>query len=168
MRRRGFTLIELTIVICVVAVLFGVALDRFLLYQELGERAALQQNIAAMNTALTMKFVAYITGGKPQAIEAELGKNPVDLLSRPPENYLGELYAPDTRMLERPSWFFDRGSAELVYLPRRDRHLTSASGPMEALRFRIFLTEIKPGTEGLRELRQPFIGPVTPFSWVVP
>src|SRR6185295_11043194 len=105
MRARGFTLIELFIVICVVAVTFGVALERLLRYQEMGERAALEQNLAAINTALTMRFAAYVASGRPEAIRAELDNNPVDLLSRPPQNYLGELYAPPAETLERPYWY---------------------------------------------------------------
>ena len=167
MRRSGFTLIELTVVVCVVAVLFGVALERLLHYQELGERAVLQQNVAAMNTALSMKFAAYITDGRPQAIEGELGKNPVNLLARPPENYLGELDAPDIAKLPRPSWHFDRRSADLIYLPLHERHLSSASGRIDALHFRIYLTEPRNAPGDPRELRQPFVGPTVPFTWQV-
>jgi general secretion pathway protein G len=167
MRRHGFTLIELTIVVCIVAVLFGVALDRMLRYQELGERAALEQNLAAINTALTMKFAAYVAGGRPQAIEGELGKNPVDLLVRPPENYLGELDAPELNKLPRPSWFFDRRSTELVYLPLRERQLSSASGRLDALRFRTYLTEPRNAPGDPKELRQPFVGPTSPFMWQI-
>src|SRR3954463_1013001 len=107
MRARGFTLIELVVVISAVALLFGVALDRLLRYQEMGERAGLEQNLAAINTALTMRFAAYIAAGRPHAIEAVAGKNPVELLSRPPENYLGELYSPEVSSLPRASWYFD-------------------------------------------------------------
>lgn len=167
MRQRGFTLIELTIVVCIVAVLFGVALDRLLRYQELGERAALQQNLAAINVALTLKFAAYLTGGRPQAIEGELGKNPIDLLVRPPENYLGELSAPDASKLPRPSWYFDRATSDLVYLPLRQGHLTTKSGQVDALRFRIYLTEASSALGDPKELRQPFVGPTEPFTWLI-
>jgi prepilin-type N-terminal cleavage/methylation domain-containing protein len=167
MRRRGFTLIELTVVVCIVAVLFGVALDRLLRYQELGERAVLELNLGALNSALTMKFAAYVTSGRPQAIENELGKNPIDLLARPPQNYLGELYGPEVDRLPRPSWYFDRESRELVYLPSRGRHLTSDSGSIDVLRFRIFLTQGRSDPGEPRELPQPFIGQVTPFRWLI-
>jgi prepilin-type N-terminal cleavage/methylation domain-containing protein len=163
MRSRGFTLIELIVVVCVVALLFGVALDRLLRYQELGERAALEQNIAAMNTALTMKFAGYVISGKPAAIEAEVGSNPIDLLARPPENYLGELVDPERKALPPRSWYFDRGSGELVYLPGRSRYLTITSASHDGLRFRISLTEAREA----RELRQPFVGPSVPFTWQI-
>jgi len=167
MRRNGFSLLELIIVVCIVAVLFSVALDRYFRLQELAERAALQQNLAAINVALTMKFAAYITSGRPRAIEAEVGRNPVDLLARPPANYLGELYAPNIKSLPRPSWYFDRQSGDLIYLPQHNAYLATARGPIDALGFRVSLTEAKAVPGEPTELRQPFIGPVLPFNWTV-
>jgi general secretion pathway protein G len=167
MRKAGFTLIELTIVICVVAVTFGVALERLLRYQEMAERAALEQNLAAINTALTMKFAAYVAAGRPDAIRSEADKNPVELLVRPPQNYLGELYAPEAGTLERASWYFDRQSREFVYLPNRRRYLSVDGGPPEKLRFRVAVSEPKAEPGQPRELSTPFIASVEPFRWLI-
>jgi prepilin-type N-terminal cleavage/methylation domain-containing protein len=168
MRARGFTLVELIIVICVVAVTFGVALDRLLRYQELGERAAMVQNLAAINTGLSMKFAAYVAMGRPDGIRSELDRNPIELLARPPQNYLGELYAPRTQTLERASWYFDRESRELVYLPNRRRFLSTDAGPPEKIRFRMMLAESSARTPGEpRELPLPFVVPTEPFVWNV-
>ena len=165
MRNRGFTLIELLIVVSIVALLFGVALERLLKYQEMGERAAVEQNVAAMNTALNMKFAAYVVRGRPAAIENEVGKNPISLLARPPENYLGELYSPDIKSLPRTSWYFDRASHELVYLPNRRRYLSSGDGAPDMLRFRVALTEVRHVADEPRELPQPLIVANPPFRW---
>jgi len=83
-RARGFTLIELIVVICVVALLFGVALDRLQRYRELAERVLMERNLAAMNVALTLKFASLVTSGRVAEIEKEAGTNPVRLLARPP------------------------------------------------------------------------------------
>lgn len=166
-RGGGFTLIELVVVVAIVALAFGVALDRLLRYLEMGERAALERNLAAINTALTMKFAAYVVSGQPQAIAAEVGKNPVELLARPPEHYLGELHAPQLDKLPRPSWHFDRASGELVYLPARRRYLASAEGPLEALRFRIALTAARDEPGAPRELAQPYLAATVPYTWSI-
>jgi general secretion pathway protein G len=167
-RRRGFTLIELLVVVCVVAVLFGVALDRMFKYQELAERAALEQNLAAVNVALALKFGALVSAGRAAQVEKEVGANPVGLLARPPENYLGELYAPEVASLRKASWYFDLKSRELVYVPGRSRHLSfSQAVPDGAIRFRILLTEASRDPDAPRELRQPYIGATVPFRWVV-
>jgi general secretion pathway protein G len=166
LKARGFTLIELIVVVCVVALLFGAALDRLLRYQELAERAAMEQNIAAINVALNMKFAALVIAGRGAAIEKEVGANPVDLLARPPENYLGPLYAPEPDQLPRRSWYFDQKSGELVYVPSRARYLTEPPGALDGLRFRVALTDPSPRRdEGIRELRQAFMRPTVKYVW---
>ncbi|HEX6267417.1 MAG TPA: type II secretion system protein [Burkholderiales bacterium] len=166
MRARGFTLVELVVVICIVAVLFGVALDRLIRYRELGERTAMEQNIAAINVALSMKFAALIVAGRPAAIEKEVGANPVDLLARAPQNYLGALYAPPPESLPRQSWYYDRESGDLVYVPSRARYLTDPPNALDGLRFRVALTAPSPRPEeGLREVRQALILPRQPYVW---
>jgi prepilin-type N-terminal cleavage/methylation domain-containing protein len=165
---RGFTLIELIVVICIVALLFGIALDRLLRFQELGDRTAMEQNIAAINVALNMKFAALIAGGGGRAIEKEVGANPVDLLARPPQNYLGALYEPSPDLLPPRSWYFDRETGELVYMPGRTRYLTEPPDAANGLRFRVVLTDPSPRKgEEVTELRQAVIRPRVPYQWTI-
>lgn len=164
---RGFTLIELVIVVCVVALLFGIALDRLLRYQELGERAAVQQNVAAINTALALKFAGYVAMGTPERIAGEVGRNPVDLLARPPENYQGELVSADPKTLLRPCWYFDGSTGELVYLPTRRRYWAESSGVPESIRFRVALTTVETVPGEPRVLPQPFVTANPPFRWEI-
>jgi len=145
-----------------VAVLFGIALDRLLRYQELGERAAMEQNLAAINTALTMRFATLVIAGRGKEIEKEAGGNPIHLLARPPENYLGALYAPTPQSLQPRSWHYDRATGDLVYMPGRKRYLTEPPDAENGLRFRVQLSD--PAHE---ELRQPFIRAREPYRWVI-
>jgi prepilin-type N-terminal cleavage/methylation domain-containing protein len=166
LKARGFTLVELIVVVCLVAILFGLALDRLTRYQELAERTAMEQNLAAINVALTMKFAALVVAGRGAAIEKEVGANPVDLLVRAPENYLGALYAPGTDSLPRQSWHYDRQSGDLVYLPGRTRYLSQPADAASGLRFRVALVEPSARKdEGIRELRQAVIRPRQPYAW---
>jgi prepilin-type N-terminal cleavage/methylation domain-containing protein len=166
LKARGFTLVELIVVVCLVAILSGLALDRLTRYQELGERTAMEQNLAAINVALTMKFAALVVAGRGTAIEKEVGANPVDLLARAPENYLGALYAPGTDSLPRQSWYYDRQSGDLVYLPSRTRYLSQPPDAASGLRFRVTLIEPSARKdEGIRELRQAVIRPRQLYSW---
>jgi prepilin-type N-terminal cleavage/methylation domain-containing protein len=168
LKRNGFTLIELMVVICVVALFFGVALDRLMRFQELGERSAMEQNIAAINVALTMKFAALVAAGRGHAIRDELGANPVDLLARAPANYLGALFGPSLDQLPPRSWYFDRVSRDLVYVPGRTRYLTEPPDAASGLRFRVVLSEpsLRSG-ETITELRQALIRPLVPYRWSI-
>jgi prepilin-type N-terminal cleavage/methylation domain-containing protein len=168
LKPRGFTLIELLVVICIVALLFGIALDRLMRFQELGERTAMEQNVAAINVALTMKFAALVASGRGQAIEKELGANPVELLARAPENYLGPLFMPPADLLPPRSWYYDRASGDLVYVPGRTRYLTEPSDATNGLRFHVVLSAAPArGVEAVTELRQAFIRPRAPYRWVI-
>jgi prepilin-type N-terminal cleavage/methylation domain-containing protein len=167
LKPKGFTLIELIIVVCIVALVFGVALERLLRFQELGERTAMEQNIAAINVALTMKFAALVAAGRGQAIEKELDANPMELLARAPENYLGALHAPAAGSVPPRSWYFDRASGELVYVPGRSRFLTAPPDAENGLRFRVVLSEPGRSADGVTELRQAFIRAREPYRWTI-
>jgi prepilin-type N-terminal cleavage/methylation domain-containing protein len=160
---RGFTLTELIVVICIVAVLGTVLIERLVRIAELAEKTEMEQNLAAINVALTMKFAALVVARRGDEIRREVGANPIDLLAKPPENYLGELASVDPASLPAGSWYFDRGSGELVYIPARARYLDAPSG----LRFRVTLAEpgSRPGQAPLDELAQPYIRPVVAYRW---
>jgi prepilin-type N-terminal cleavage/methylation domain-containing protein len=51
-RSGGFTLIELIIVICLVAVFMAVALDRLRRYQESAEKSMVELTVASMQSGL--------------------------------------------------------------------------------------------------------------------
>jgi hypothetical protein len=113
-----------------------------------------------------MKFAALVIGGRGAAIEKELTANPIDLLARVPENYLGALYAPEPGQLPRRSWYYDLKSGDLVYVPSRARYLTQPDDALEGLRFQVALTDPSPRKEeGIRELRQAFIRPRVKYVW---
>jgi general secretion pathway protein G len=160
---HGFTLTELVVVICIVAVLGTVLIERLMRIAELAEKVAMEQNLAAINVALTLKFAALVTARRGREIAREVGANPVDLLAKPPENYVGELVKVDPATLPAPSWYFDRDAGELVYLPARTRFLDAPSG----LRFRVMLSEpsVRAGQAPVDELAQPFIRPVAAYRW---
>jgi len=118
--------------------------------------------LAAINTALTMRFATLVIAGRGREIEKQAGANPIDLLERPPENYLGALYEPPAESLASRSWYFDRASGDLVYLPGRTRYLTEPPDAEKGLHFRVELSD-----PANADLRQPFIRPRKPYRWVI-
>ena len=108
------------------------------------------------------------TSNSRRSIEREVGANPVDLLARAPQNYLGPLFMPPAEMVPPQSWYFDQASAELVYRPGRTRYLTEPADAASGLRFHIVLSEPAPRrSDGVPELRQAVIQPRRPYRWVI-
>ncbi len=58
--QTGFSLFELIVVVCIVAVVAGILLNRLHLYEEAAEKAAMQQTAAAIKSALQMRVAAYM------------------------------------------------------------------------------------------------------------
>ena len=92
-RQAGFTLFELIVVVCIVAVMAGILLNRLRLYEEAAEKAAMQQTAAAIKSALQMRVASYMIGGRDNQIENLRNENPVSWLQENPAGYAGEFYA---------------------------------------------------------------------------
>jgi type II secretory pathway pseudopilin PulG len=67
-RETGFTLFELIVVICIVATMAGILLNRLRVYQEAAEKAAMQQTAAAIKSALQMRVASYLINGRGRKI----------------------------------------------------------------------------------------------------
>ena len=113
-RRRGFALFELAICVAILAILSSVLLQRLQFYQEQVERVAMEQVVVALRAGLHAKLASlYIGNGDTSSLA---GQNPMDWLSRKPNNYLGEFYSPGLQEVAAGNWYFDRSGKILVYL----------------------------------------------------
>src|SRR5450631_4004798 len=65
---KGFTLIELIVVISILSVLIATFLNRVEYYQELAEKTAMEQNIGAIQSALTMQHSTHYVRGNSDDI----------------------------------------------------------------------------------------------------
>ncbi len=139
-RTRGFSLLELVVVACVLSVLLAVFLNRLTFYQEAAERAQFESTLQAYKTALQIRLAELILERREaEARTLEIG-NPTGLMSEKPANYGGDY--PDA---PQPGvWYFDPGAHELVYVVNTgDRlSLAGANGPtgangLKQLRFKV-------------------------------
>jgi len=128
--RRGFSLLELLIVVVIVSVLLVVAVDRLLLLRFEAERATVQTVIAAIRSGLYIHFAGAAARGDLKRMDAVRGSNPIVHLAEKPEAYAGEFYGPDPKVFEPGTWYFDLRDGSLVYLVRfPQQFVTSLSGP---------------------------------------
>ena len=133
----GFTLLELAVVVAIVALLASFGAERMLRYAEQAEKGAMDQAVGAMKSALSLRFGAFYVRGQQAAIDALASENPMDWLAEKPPGYHGVLRAPDRDTLERPGWYYDASSRELVYLPARTRYLAGRAGAERQIRYRV-------------------------------
>lgn len=170
----GFTLIELIVVVCLIAVFLSIALDRLRRYQESAEKSVVELTIASMQSGLQLRLAALLIKGDDKAIRSLDNANPVQFLADVPAGYKGEITGSDGSLSGR-SWYFDASRRELVYVPDLTAHLVINGAPQEPtalprLRFRTWVEfgNPPPGSsnslDGL-DLKGARIVTVVPYSW---
>lgn len=129
-RERGFTLLELTLVVCVVALLAAFALDRLRDLEEQAEAAAAEQTLLALKSALRIRSAELIFANRWEDLARLPQQNPFDLLEETPGNYRGDYAggrgeggggAPGSG-----AWYFDGGAHEVIYALNRQAGFSAA------------------------------------------
>ena len=118
--RRGFSLIELAVVVALIAIFAGVLLDRTVYYQELAEKASMEQVAADLRSSVNLRTAELALENRFTELDALALKNPFDLLVRKPQNYLGVL----EECVTPGNWYFDDKSKEVVYCVDLGRYFT--------------------------------------------
>ena len=167
---RGFSLLELVVVIVVVSLLLLVAIDRLLGLRFEAERVAMQSVVAAMRAGLHLEFAGAATRGRLDGVAAARGSNPMLRLSETPDNYAGEFYGPDPALFAPGTWYFDTRAHAIVYVVRfPEQFVTGLSGtPRARLAVEPDYDDLDrngrfdPGRDPVRGLK---LVPVEPFFW---
>ena len=167
---RGFTLVELVVVIVLVGLLTTFAARRLLPLREEAERAAMTQVLGGLRAALTGELLALVTQGRDEEIAALAEANPMALLLEAPANYLGELHAPDPASIPLGHWWWDSATRQLVYRVRHDRRFETALATPARARFRVALEFEDRDGDGRFDAGHERVGgarlrPVEPYAW---
>jgi general secretion pathway protein G len=168
----GFSLLELVIVIVLISVLLAVAIERLLAMKAMAERSAIEQVVGTMRSAITIRLAELAIRGKLSDATSLAGTNPMLLLSERPQNYLGELFAPNPASLAAGHWYFDSRDGVLCYLVESADYFQSGLPGPARVRFSIqpvFDDVDRNGRydAGIDFLRGFRLAPLEPYSWNV-
>ena len=168
---KGFTLIELVIVVSIVGILSSIFFTRVLFYQEMAEKAAMQQVVNALQSGLVMQYghrMARTMGGDLASIKNE---NPMSWLAQAPANYLGEVKVVQLEDIKPGNWVFEQQSRELFYVPSHTDYFIPAEEGKNWIRFQArFLNDYMPGKKNLKTqtVGGMVFAPVSPYQWLIP
>jgi len=166
---RGFTLIELIVVITIVVVMMGLFLNRMMFYVEQAEKTAMEEVAGTIQSALTMQYGQILTRGKPSDVPALAQDNPMNWLQKKPRNYAGEFYDPTPLAVDSGNWVFDLKSRELVYVVRNTNYFKPGKDGKKWIRFHVAINHEVSRLPSLQnapaELTGMLFEPVEPYSW---
>ena len=166
---KGFTLLELIVVIAIIVVLMGAFLNRALFYQEQAEKTAMEQVAGSIQSALTLQYGQIITRGKPSDIDALEQDNPMNWMQKKPANYAGEFYDPMPLAVASGNWVFDLKSRELVYVLNNANYFKPGRDGKRWIRFRVTASREPSPLPSLQDAPPELTGlsfePVEPYAW---
>jgi prepilin-type N-terminal cleavage/methylation domain-containing protein len=168
---RGFTLLELTVVVIIVSFLAAIALGKLLKMQADAERVAMDTVVGTLRSALGMAVAESIVRQDLRGLRALEGSNPMERLAETPNNYLGAFDNADPAALEDGHWYFDRPARALVYLVRNHERFSGGVANPPRARFRVELVyrdrngngRYDDGTDTIEGLR---LAPVEAYRWI--
>ena len=165
----GFTLLELLVVILVVGLLSGVLLERLWFYQEQAEKAAMQQMVGNLRSALHLQIADRLLKGR-QNLAGLAKDNPMDWLMQPPANYLGERFGPEPGTVAGGNWYFDLRDKTLVYVVARSAHFAANPSGRKQVRYQVRPVASRSAQANLDSADKPAIEGVIlvlvePYQW---
>src|SRR5690348_16239293 len=105
---RGFSLVELIVVMLVVSIIAAILLDRVRFYQERAEKAAMEATAAAIRAGLHLRMAGYLVAGRGEQDLAGLASaNPMDWMAKKPVTYAGAFDRIGAEEVPEGSWYFD-------------------------------------------------------------
>ena len=150
-RTGGFSLLELVISLALVAVLVGVFLDRALYYREQAEKSAMEQVALDLRSSVNLRVVELVLENRFKDLAALPLQNPMDLLVRKPQNYLGVLKGTGAQEFVTGNWYFDNTSKEIVYFIDSGRYFELQEQGQKRVAWHLVLV---PGIGGKEDLPQ--------------
>ena len=122
--QKGFTLLEMVIVIALIGYLGTIVLDRLWKYRIYAEEAAVTATVGNIRSALGLEVAKLAVRGKAKQISLLDKTNPILLLAQKPYNYIGE-FKDNIDIGKTGVWYFNTQEASLNYIVNYPKNFTS-------------------------------------------
>lgn len=113
--QKGFTLLEMVIVITMIGYLAIIILDRLWKYRIYAEEAAVTATVGNIRSALGLEVAKLAVRGQAKNIALLDKTNPMLLLAQKPYNYIGE-FKNNNDINKTSVWYFNTQEASLNYV----------------------------------------------------
>lgn len=161
-RRRGFSLFELVVSLGLISILVGVFLERAVYYQEQAEKAAMEQVAMDIRSSVNLRAAELVLDNRFDQLRGLATGNPMDLLVRKPQNYLGVLPSSAPEGVESGNWYFDNKTKEIVYYVDLGRYFTPDSRGEKRVAWHVVLVS---GARGETQPQWARFELVAPYRW---
>ncbi len=168
--QKGFTLLELVVVVIIICLLAVVAMDRYYKLLIDVERTSMEHDLGVMRSAIGIQVADRYVKGDMAGLEELVGSNPMEQLAEKPSNYLGIIDSVDLEDLEKGSWLYDRDSQTLIYLVRNQLYFQSVLEEPERARFKIFpvYSDRREGNAAKQYISGLKLQALEPYQWLRP
>ena len=129
------------IALLLVSVLIGVFLDRTLFYREQAEKSAMEQVALDLRSSVNLRVAELVLESRFADLIPMADQNPMDLLARKPQNYLGVLAGNGVQEVVTGNWYFDSKSKEVVYFVDSGRYFAPDDQGRKRVAWRIRLVQ---------------------------
>ncbi len=168
-KQRGFTLLELVVVIIIISILGLFAIDRIFAIRIAAEQASVKQLVGTIKSALGLQVAQLALEGNMVAVSKLDKSNPLLLLSQTPANYIGE--KDNSNNIIKPGvWYFNKKQNALIYNVRYSEGFETKLKGLPRIRYRIKLVYNDRNKNKRFDVRYDSIAgldlfPLEKFSW---
>lgn len=173
---------EMVAFIIISAIVYSTAVNRFNEFPEAAERASFLAIVAQLQAAINLEMMFGLSTGAATSYQDYANLNPMDILLKVPNNYLGAVEQAAVESLPRRSWYFDNNTKELVYLINEAGNafllINGTPVPTSEIRFRVVLTyrdaatrlnvtadNLSAAGRANARISGLLLSPVVPFRW---
>ncbi|QAU34271.1 type II secretion system protein [Janthinobacterium sp. 17J80-10] len=135
--QRGFSRLELMVVVLVFGILAAVLLERLRFYQEMAEKARMEYTVSRIKSGLRLRMAGLLVAGRAQEYSTLAKQNPIEWLDDKQENYAGEFASEKGQHALPGTWNFDRTDRMLVYSVQHGAHFQPDSTGRKQVRLKV-------------------------------